>query len=145
MPGQHSYEKMSQQWRGLSDIGSELTSPGMELKTSLTDNVVFNVNANSPLAPTFTQLNVFTTQEAANEFNAKKVESTVITMSRLRPKDKNVLFSTKVYGPTGYQQWASRVQTEDPTGMVRVYTMIVTTYEQLQPCLLFSTSPICMP
>jgi len=55
-------------------------------------------------------------QESANEYNAMKVESTVITMSRLRPKDKNILFSTKIYGPTGFQQWASRTQSDDPNG-----------------------------
>ena len=64
-------------------------------------------NASSPSLPSSLL------QEVANEFNAKKVESTVITMARLRPKDKNVLFSTKVYGPTGFQQWASRAQHSD--------------------------------
>ena len=50
-------------------------------------------------------VNVF--QETANAFNMQKVESTVITMARLRPKDKNVLFRTRMYGPTGYQHWRS--------------------------------------
>ena len=56
---------------------------------------------------------LFHLQEVANEFNTTKVQSTVLTMARLRPKDKNVLFSTKVYGPTGYQQWAARSQHSD--------------------------------
>lgn len=53
-------------------------------------------------------------QETANNFNTQKVESTVITMARLRPKDKNVLFRTRMYGPAGYQEWFNRSGRSDP-------------------------------
>ena len=50
-----------------------------------------------------------------------KVESTVITMSRPRPKDKNILFSTKIYGPTGFQQWGLRAQSDNLNGKEKVF------------------------
>ena len=39
-PGQHSTEKLLQQWRAISDIVSNLTGQGIELHTYLTDSDV---------------------------------------------------------------------------------------------------------
>lgn len=47
---------------------------------------------------------ILLSQETANAINQKKIESNVISMSRIRPKDHNVLFRAKMYGPTGFQQ-----------------------------------------
>ena len=38
------------------------------------------------------------------------LESNVVSMARLRPKNHNVLFRAKMYGPTGFHQLPGDVQ-----------------------------------
>ena len=47
-PGQHCSEETSQQWRGVGDTVTDLTSPGMEPETFCTDSDVFHNRADRP-------------------------------------------------------------------------------------------------